>query len=94
MTTAIHTKAAMFRCALAGRGILLGDGSVTFDPHAGEPSLMRNLLVALGYTIVPVLSLARELQSSGVPIRGDHEFGAVGAAAIAKGDVVDEHVET
>lgn len=94
MTTAIHPKAAMFRCALPGLGVLHGDGSVTFDPLPGESSFMRNLLVAMGYTIVPVLSLARELQSSGIVIRGDHDFGAVGAAAIAKGDVVDEHVET
>lgn len=93
MAPMTNTQAAMFRCSLPGLGVLYGDGTATLDPKAGEPVLVRNLLVACGHSIVPVLSLAQELKARGIAIRGLHESGKVAAVAIVAGEVVDALVQ-
>lgn len=83
------TQAAIFRCNLPGLCVLYGTGTVVLDPKVGDSIITRNILIASGNEIVPVMELAQTLRDKGIKLNGV-ALGQYAVSNICNGQVVDE----
>lgn len=83
--------ASLFRCTVPGLGTLHDDGTIIFDPLAGDPVNIANFVRALGYKVVPVQELYSKLLADGVTVSSESSmFGKAVLFDIQAGRTADE----